>query len=266
VRKVSCADPSANYRLAVRLDDANATCPGDYDSVYNHGNGLNYNSCFELNVKQGDCLKITKTNSDTNLAKVACAAHSTFRIYKIVADSADPASCGGGETRDEVYVYRKPTLHMLCRVDSSYRPDDASMPVRACAQIVVDAGGSDTVTQLDCADPAANYRLAVRLRDADAKCPSTDYFGTFNNNYDFNYNACFELNVNTGDCIKATAVGSSDNHNITKVACSADADYRIGNVVAGRADPSACGPDTDPGSAYVYPQPDPITVCLVSPS
>jgi hypothetical protein len=54
--KVDCTDPSANVKLAVKLDSATATCPeGDYDELSTTGAGDN-KLCLTLNVAKGDCV------------------------------------------------------------------------------------------------------------------------------------------------------------------------------------------------------------------
>ena len=263
VRKTSCSSQSANVKLALRLSNSNASCPtDDYIGVYNNSQGLNYNACYEFNVKQGDCLRVNKSGSDKNFTKVACNNHPTIRIYKVVNGSLNPNSCGTGATKDDVYVYTQPADLMLCTADANYQPDDASMPVGDCAQVLFDASGV-TVTKLACTDPNANYQLAMRLNDANAKCPGADYTSAYNNNYDYNYNACFRLNVKTGDCLQTSDVAGSDTKNVSKVACTPQADLKVVNVVTGRADSNAC---TDTDNAYSYPGPDPITMCLTPPS
>lgn len=263
VRKTACSKQSANVKLALRLDNSNTDCPtDDYLGVYNNTQGLNYNACFELNVKQGDCLRVTKNGSDKNFAKVACNNHPTIRVYKVVTGSLNPSDCSSGASKDDIYTYTEPSDLMLCTADANYQPDDATMPIGDCAQVLFDASGV-TVTKLACTDPNANYQLAMRLNDANAKCPGTRYTFAYNNNYDFNYNACFRLNVKTGDCLQASDVTGADTTNVTKVACTPQADLKVVNIVTGRADPSACA---DADNAYSYPGPDPMTICLTPPS
>jgi hypothetical protein len=263
VRKMACSDQAANAKLALRLNNSNADCPtDDYIGIYNSSQGLNYNACFELNVKQGDCLRTTKSGNDKNFTKVACNNHPTVRIYKVVNGSLDPHACSPDATKNDVYTYTQPADLMLCTADANYNPDDATMPVGDCAQVLFDAGGV-TVTKLACTDPNANYQLAVRLNDANAKCPGADYASAFNNSYDFNYNACFRLNVKPGDCLKSSDVTGSDNKNVNKVACTPQADLTVDKVVTGRADANACA---DPDNAQSYPGPDPLTVCLAPPN
>jgi hypothetical protein len=215
VRKMACSSQAANVKLALRLNNSNADCPtDDYIGVYNNSGGFNYNNCYELNVKQGDCLSITNSGTDKNYTKVSCGNHPSIRIYKVVTGSLDPTDCGAGTTKDDVYMYTQPSDLMLCTADANYHPDDATMPVGDCAQVLYDSSGV-TVTKLACTDPNANYQLAMRLNDANAKCPGSDYTSAYNNQSDFNYDACFRPNVKPGDCLRSSDVAGSDNKNIT---------------------------------------------------
>ncbi|WP_405179822.1 hypothetical protein OG225_39925 [Nocardia sp. NBC_01377] len=111
----------------------------------------------------------------------------------------------------------------------------------------------------ECADADANYVVAQRLDGVDAECASVDYASYYQTS-GAEYTLCLRLNVGEGDCVDSALTGAS-----TRVACTAAADFKVARIVRGTADRSACGSAATDEDTIVYPQPEPMTLCLAPP-
>ncbi|WP_157172180.1 LppU/SCO3897 family protein [Nocardia pneumoniae] len=138
------------------------------------------------------------------------------------------------------------------------RSDGEKIEIGQCAKLSGTTIKAEFATK-DCSDPEANYVVAQRLDGSNADCPTKDYASYYQTGGD-EYTLCLRLNVKEGDCIDGGFLGAS-----TKVACGASADFKIGRIVRGTADTSACGSKATENDTIVYPKPEPITLCLVPP-
>ncbi|MGY1945682.1 LppU/SCO3897 family protein [Nocardia asiatica] len=139
-----------------------------------------------------------------------------------------------------------------------FRSDGEKIEIGQCAKLSGTTIKAEFATK-ECTDPEANYVVAQRLDGANADCPTKDYASYYQTGSN-DYTLCLRLNVKEGDCIDGGFLGAS-----TKVACGSAADFKIGRIVRGTADKSACGAKATENDTIVYPKPDPITLCLVSP-
>jgi hypothetical protein len=112
--KVDCADPPANVKIGVRLDDDNASCPtGDYDE-YSVSGGPSYKLCLMLNAHDGDCFANVRSTTD-GYKRVDCAdPTSEVKIVKVVNGTASESACDG---TDIAVSYSQPAT-TLCASDS----------------------------------------------------------------------------------------------------------------------------------------------------
>ncbi|MGY1898504.1 LppU/SCO3897 family protein [Nocardia gipuzkoensis] len=139
-----------------------------------------------------------------------------------------------------------------------FRSDGEKVEIGQCAKLSGTTVKAEFATK-ECSDAEANYVVAQRLDGANAECPTKDYASYYQTGSN-DYTLCLRLNVKEGDCIDGGFLGAS-----TKVACGSTADFKIGRIVRGTADKSACGAKATENDTIVYPKPDPITLCLVSP-
>ncbi|MGY2119870.1 LppU/SCO3897 family protein [Nocardia gipuzkoensis] len=139
-----------------------------------------------------------------------------------------------------------------------FRSDGEKIEIGQCAKLSGTTVKAEFATK-ECSDAEANYVVAQRLDGANAECPTKDYASYYQTGTN-DYTLCLRLNVKEGDCIDGGFLGAS-----TKVACGSTADFKIGRIVRGTADKSACGAKATENDTIVYPKPDPITLCLVSP-
>lgn len=139
-----------------------------------------------------------------------------------------------------------------------FRSDGEKIEIGQCAKLSGTTVKAEFATK-ECSDAEANYVVAQRLDGANAECPTKDYASYYQTGSN-DYTLCLRLNVKEGDCIDGGFLGAS-----TKVACGSSADFKIGRIVRGTADKSACGAKATENDTIVYPKPDPITLCLVSP-
>jgi actin-like ATPase involved in cell morphogenesis len=143
--------------------------------------------------------------------------------------------------------------------DISSSGDDAeSAAVGDCVQV---SGTDDAprVTKLDCSDPSANAKVAIKYDNSNTQCPSRDYQSVWSSGQ--NFRTCYELNANDGDCFK-----DDGDKNAIKVACTdPTAKYRV-EIHEGAADMSVCGSTTTADNAFVFPLPNPRTLCLRLPT
>ncbi|MBF6227921.1 LppU/SCO3897 family protein [Nocardia abscessus] len=139
-----------------------------------------------------------------------------------------------------------------------FRSDGEKIEIGQCAKLSGTTVKAEFATK-ECSDAEANYVVAQRLDGANTDCPTKDYASYYQTGSN-DYTLCLRLNVKEGDCIDGGFLGAS-----TKVACGSTADFKIGRIVRGTADKSACGAKATENDTIVYPKPDPITLCLVSP-
>ncbi|MBF6337539.1 hypothetical protein IU450_16780 [Nocardia abscessus] len=139
-----------------------------------------------------------------------------------------------------------------------FRSDGEKIEIGQCAKLSGTTVKAEFATK-ECSDAEANYVVAQRLDGANADCPTKDYASYYQTGSN-DYTLCLRLNVKEGDCIDGGFLGAS-----TKVACGVSADFKIGRIVRGTADKSACGAKATENDTIVYPKPDPITLCLVPP-
>ncbi|WP_194817590.1 hypothetical protein [Nocardia sp. XZ_19_385] len=111
----------------------------------------------------------------------------------------------------------------------------------------------------DCGDPEANYVVAEQLDGADSDCATADYT-SYHRDGRRGYTLCLRLNAEEGDCF----AGGRSRPTI-KVECTAAADFKVDKIVRGVAASSACGPVGSEQNTYLYPEPEPITLCLGAP-
>ncbi|WP_147404124.1 LppU/SCO3897 family protein [Nocardia panacis] len=140
------------------------------------------------------------------------------------------------------------------------RSDPQKIEVGQCAKL----GGSSYKPEFaikSCEDAEANYVVAQRIDKSNADCATKDYASYYEvGRKTSSYTLCLRLNVKEGDCVKTSHFSAS-----SKVACTASADFKIGRIVTGRAEPAACGSGATEHETIVYPKPDPMTLCLVAP-
>jgi hypothetical protein len=136
-------------------------------------------------------------------------------------------------------------------------PDNAA--VGDCLNVKEFTDGSEP-TKVDCADPSANVKIAIRLDDDTASCPSDNYDEYSVSGRGSSYKLCLMLNAHDGDCFSNFTASTTDGYK--RVPCTdPTADVEIMKVVTGTADESACqGLDYD--GALIYPTP-PTTLCAV---
>ncbi|WP_405167028.1 hypothetical protein OG203_19160 [Nocardia sp. NBC_01499] len=139
------------------------------------------------------------------------------------------------------------------------RPDGDKVAVGECAKLSGTTVKAEFATK-ECSDPEANYVVAERISGANKDCANKDYTSYYQTGGK-EYTLCLRLNVKEGDCVRGSALGAD-----TKVPCTAAADYKIGRIVQGTADKSACGAKYTADSTIVYPKPEPMTLCLVPPN
>jgi len=94
--KVACTDPSANVKVAVKLDSSDAQCPDNsYDEYSVSGSGA-YKLCLIPNDKDGDCLANFGSDTTKGYQRVDCADPTAeVKVVKIVAGVADQSACDG---------------------------------------------------------------------------------------------------------------------------------------------------------------------------
>ncbi|MFD2419149.1 LppU/SCO3897 family protein [Amycolatopsis pigmentata] len=92
--RVGCADPSANVKVAVKLDDGAARCPdGDYDEYSVSGS---YKLCLIPNDREGDCLANFSSTTTQGYLHVDCAdGKAEVKVVKVAQGVADESGCEG---------------------------------------------------------------------------------------------------------------------------------------------------------------------------
>lgn len=139
-------------------------------------------------------------------------------------------------------------------------PDGAA--VGDCIKVNRASATDADVQTIDCADPAALYKVAIR--QVGQVCPSDTYdsyteTSTGRRRATDSFTLCLTLNVTEGQCL--ANLDSTDQ--LAKVDCADPAaEARVVKVVAGTADEAACDEESTP---VVYPTP-PTTHCLGRPA
>lgn len=109
------------------------------------------------------------------------------------------------------------------------------------------------IAVVDCAEPAAVYKVAVRLDTSTRPCPASSYVSY---SLQGTLRLCLVLNARPGECFDES--GQRD----TRVDCAdRNASFRVARVLEGAADPTMCGESNAP-NAIVYPEPR-LTLCRV---
>ena len=130
--------------------------------------------------------------------------------------------------------------------------DDAA--VGDCIKVnTADETDADVET-VDCADPAAAYRVGVRVDGRGGDCPGENYVKYTEQD---SLLLCLTLNARQGECFHESAEQD------TRVACdSPDASYEVGEIYEGEEDSARCG-EGDASDALTYPRP-PLTICRLT--
>jgi len=108
--KVDCNDPTANVKVAVKLDNSSDNCPkGDYDEYSVSGSG-DYKLCLVINAKEGDCLANVSSSTE-GYQKVACNDPTAeAKVLKIAQGTDDESVCDGTDaTHYRTYSQPKST-------------------------------------------------------------------------------------------------------------------------------------------------------------
>jgi hypothetical protein len=111
--KAGCDDPSANVKIAVKLDESSAACPeGMYDE-YSVTGSASYKLCLTLNAKQGDCFS-NMTAETAGYKKVACTDPTAeAEVVKVVAAPND--QCDGTEANASA-TYSQPATTVCLKI------------------------------------------------------------------------------------------------------------------------------------------------------
>jgi hypothetical protein len=131
-----------------------------------------------------------------------------------------------------------------------------------CIKINSASSTDADVQTIDCTDPAAIYRVAIR--QVGQVCPDNAYdayteTSTGAGRATRSFTLCLILNVKEGECLS----GIDTPEKLARVDCAAPGgEATVATVVAGTADEAACGEQTTP---VVYPKP-PTTYCLGKPA
>jgi hypothetical protein len=111
--KVDCSDPSANVKVAVRLESSANSCPdGDYDTYSVQGRD-SYKLCLMIDAKEGDCFKNLSGDTDDGYQRVDCADPSAEAQFVKVVDGTDATSACDGTDADGAVTYSDPPV-TLC--------------------------------------------------------------------------------------------------------------------------------------------------------
>jgi hypothetical protein len=106
--KADCSSPQAMYKLIDDTRSRNPDCPdGDYvtdTSSRSRKTKRKTRKCFMLNVREGDCLTLTKYSAGTLYSRAACNV-TPHKVTKVVNGKADEKLCATG---DDSNVYSEP--------------------------------------------------------------------------------------------------------------------------------------------------------------
>jgi hypothetical protein len=103
VETVDCTSAEAIYKVATREDTDTESCPNDQYVSYTEEDQLLL--CLQLNVSEGDCLKVA--DADT---RVECADPAATHKVVAVLDGVDDETRCPDEGTTEVVTYPKPPL------------------------------------------------------------------------------------------------------------------------------------------------------------
>jgi len=111
--KAACDDPSANVRIAVKLDESKGSCPeGMYDE-YSVTGSASYKLCLMLNAKQGDCFS-NMTSETAGYKKIACTDPTAeAEVLKVVDAPKD--QCEGTEANASA-TYSEPATTVCLKI------------------------------------------------------------------------------------------------------------------------------------------------------
>ena len=103
VETVDCDSEDAIYRVGTREEDSTGTCPNEQYVQYTEEGQLLL--CLQLNVQDGECLKV----SDTADERAECdSPDATHRVIDVIDGVDDETQCGDEAT--EVITYPQPPL------------------------------------------------------------------------------------------------------------------------------------------------------------
>jgi len=130
-------------------------------------------------------------------------------------------------------------------------PGDAvDAQVGDCIKVNNASATNADVETIDCTDPLAVYKIAVKEDSDTATCPG-DAYVTYSEQGSLLL--CLTLNAREGECFNETAQEDK------RVDCgSPDVSYRVSAVFEGTEDANQCGDDS--ANALTYPEP-PLTIC-----
>jgi len=113
-----------------------------------------------------------------------------------------------------------------------------------------------------CSDPKAIYRVAQKLSNTHAACPTDAYNPYVQSGIGRDFKLCLGYNVATGECLEES------NDLRSKIPCTsspADGRLKVLQVVKGVARESACDSFKRRDIfAAVYPVPEPHTICFAA--
>jgi hypothetical protein len=111
--KAACDDPSANVKIAVKLDESGGSCPeGMYDE-YSVTGSASYKLCLMLNAKQGDCFS-NMTSETAGYKKIACTDPTAeAEVLKVIDAPKD--QCEGTEANASA-TYSEPATTVCLKI------------------------------------------------------------------------------------------------------------------------------------------------------
>ncbi|MFE9743767.1 hypothetical protein ACFYOT_02570 [Saccharothrix saharensis] len=127
-----------------------------------------------------------------------------------------------------------------------------------CIKVVSASATDADVEKVDCSSAEAAFKVAANLDSSNDSCPDGDYaeYSDTGGRRSDGFKLCLMLNAAEGDCFKQE--GSIVAAKTTKVTCDSSATYKVGKVIAGRADENEC---ESGDTVSVYSQPA-TTICL----
>jgi hypothetical protein len=103
VETVDCGAPEAIYTVATREETDTGSCPNDQYVTYTEEGQLLL--CLQLNVAEGDCLKVADADTRVDCA----AAEATHKVVGVLDGVDDETRCTG-DAVTEVITYPRPPL------------------------------------------------------------------------------------------------------------------------------------------------------------
>ncbi len=180
-------------------------------------------------------------------------------LYLATKDDGGNNSAGGGTSTsasDKTDSSDTETTEVEETTEETVEPGEAiDAQPGDCIKVNIASATNADVETVDCSLPEAMYKVATREETDTETCPNDQYVSYTEEGQLL---LCLQLNVAKGDCLAVT--DSED----TRVECtSADATYKVVDVLDGVDDETRC---TDPTTDVItYPQP-PLTICLGSPT